>query len=230
MIVLYRVSPYKSSNPSPYMAEDKFDQVIMSFNSLVGAFGNNRPERFYFISDGAEEWKSNFISRLGGVEAHWINSAHGNFQSYKQQLSIAETFEDKVILLCEDDYLWRPNVFQHLELAAETLGLTFPYDHPGHYIEERFGRFKQMTLLNGLTYRKCLSNTLTFAATSEFIKTYMDILSNHGTMDHEMFSLISETEDMWCPTHSFATHLVTGLLAPNVQWDEIAKVYSQDLK
>lgn len=226
MIVILRISPNKSIHESPFHNDSKKNLALMCFRSLSLArdFTDERYE-LIVVSDGAEEWKSEIAC------SKWIDATgKGNFGTFKEQLYQAANYDDETVLLVEDDYLWRPNTLVVLQQAVERLGLVFPYDHPGHYMEQRFTRMKRMEMVGNFTYRKAESNTLTFATTANFIRTYYDILTTHGTNDHEMFSKLSETEDLWCPTYSMATHCVTGLLAPNVDWHQLANVYSSHLQ
>ena len=125
------------------------------------------------------------------------------------------------ILFVEDDYLWRPNTLPLLENALKTLKVLSPYDHPAHYTEERFDKKYETKLIGNEVYRTCPSNTHTFAVTKEVLKKNIALFTRYGVHDHEMFTELNKTDQLWCPAYSFATHLAGGNLAPNVNWREL---------
>ncbi len=210
MKIIYRVTPKLSQHQFPFF-KNKLEMVKTCFSAFKGY-------HVTVISDGADEWREFLPCN------NWIDANHyGNFMTFKTQLEVASSYDD-VVLIVEDDYLFRPGSLEVLEKAVKELDFVFPYDHPSHYVEKRFDDFKRMKLVDGNTYRSCLSNTLTFATTGNFIHSYFDILTGHKTNDHDLFCQLSETEILWCPTYSFATHLVKGLLAPNVKWEMFANV------
>ena len=50
-------------------------------------------------------------------------------------------------------------------------------------------------------------------------------MKKYGVQDHEMFTELNKVSPLWCPTYSFATHLASGCLAPNINWvNEIANL------
>ena len=119
--------------------------------------------------------------------------------------------------MVEDDYLWKPDAIDVIEESLNYFHLVSPYDHPGHYIEDRFKyEPKQLRLWSGHVYREAPSNTLTFACNAWVIKQNLEKIKSFGIRDHEMFQSLGVR--MWVPVPSLATHLVTGLLAPGYDW------------
>lgn len=215
MKVILRISSFNSKNPSPYFPDDKFGRIRMCFDSLKMAGA----EDITVLADTAEDYKIHF----NGYE--WINlTGYGNWGTYREQLKLAEKY-DKV-LLCEDDYLWRPNTIKQAEDFLDVHQLLFPYDHPGHYREGRFSLPWSLCEVKGHTYRQCPSNTLTFFTKGKTIKNNIEVFAGYGTFDHELFTALRERFPIWTPCYSMATHLVSDLLAPNVDWNQFANLYS----
>jgi len=214
MIILLRISPKSFNKPLPLGIKDKSEAVGISLNSLVKAGIENH--RVIVISD---EWGH------GGVPfkfEDWIDKPNeGNEGTFFTQTDVALRYPDEVILYLEDDYLWRPNTLDQLESATKILGFVSPYDHPAHYLEERFDKHYLTVLVDGLTYRTAPSNTLTFAARGDLIQKHQSDLKAYGINDHGMWQSIQTQDKLWNPCYSMATHLVEDCLAPNVLWDMI---------
>lgn len=210
MLILYRTSPYLSVNPNP-MGTYKLGIVERCLESFKKA---NNGSKIIVIADGfLEEEKSSLFTGLTVVDGDG-----GNKETFHQQLDLVCNLpnEEKVMLV-EDDYLWVEGAVAKLERALDELEIVFPYDHPGHYTEERFRhQAKRIVLIDDQTYRDAPSNTLTFATRAYVIKQNIDLIKPFGIRDHELFQ--SLPQDKWCAIPSLATHLATGLLAPNRNW------------
>jgi len=211
MIVFYRVSPFLSSNPNP-LGNNKdliIEKCLDSFQKT-----NDINAEVVFINDSlSEEWV-NKLKKIGKV----INSDSGNIETFHKQLDeVCKLPNEEKVLIMEDDYLWRANTLSLLNSGLDVLDLISPYDHPGHYREERFiNEPKIIKEINGVIYRTAPSNTLTFACRAWVIKQNLALMKSFGIQDNDMFQALPIK--MWVPTYSFATHLVTGLLAPNIEW------------
>lgn len=205
------------SNKPPAVNWNKYTMLKNCYDSLRKAAGID-PE-IYLISDRLpEQWINQIFDDVKQVIEV---PQSGNEQSFRCQVDTAAKFDGPILLL-EDDYYWRPDTIKHLENAVKVLPFVSPYDHPGHYLEERFDKTYETTLIEGMVYRKAPSNTLTFATTGEILRRHIETIHAHGISDHNMFQALNATGDhLWNPTHSFATHLVGGLLAPNVDWPEL---------
>lgn len=210
MHVLYRVSPYLSTHPSP-LGNNKLEitkTCFESFNRAVDTdidltiIADNLPPEYLHIFEGQRVIPGN----------------GGNIKTFHQQLDIVCTLpnEDKV-LLAEDDYLWMPNSLKTIERSLDEFEIMSPYDHPGHYLEERFkNQPKRIRLIDNQTYRDAPSNTLTFACRAYVIKQNIDLIKSFGVRDHEMFQALGK--DLWVACPALATHTVVGLLSPNRDW------------
>lgn len=215
MKVFYRASPFLSPNPNP-LGKDKMFILKKCWES----FRKTCKEKVFLIADRLEESIIEYIFDKN-IELI-IPKKEGNLGTFWEQLDLVSQLpnEEKVFLV-EDDYLWIEDCFEKIEKALDFLDLISPYDHPGHYLEERFkNEPKKMVLIEGQTYREMPSNTLTFATKAWVIKQNFEMIKSFGLADHEMFTALNEKGiGLWCPVPSLATHLVVGLLAPNRDWD-----------
>lgn len=198
-------------NPSPFFADDKYKLIKMSHDSFLKA--KSPEDKVIYLLDRCPTWADLF--KDGEVI---------NYTGNKRSDSIVKMFEtayelEGKILFVEDDYLWRPDTIKHIESALDTFKLVSPYDHPTHYeMQEEFN----LKRVGDLVYRDGPSNTHTFATTGEYLKEHWDVF-HFGVWDGEMFSKLPDK--VWQPTYSFATHLVEGLLAPNINWGKLVEKY-----
>lgn len=185
-------------------------------NSFLSVFPHTQHD-ITFLLDSVTDEVASWFSPVGKV----IRTELGNIGTFQKQLDlVAQLPDNEKFFLVEDDYLWRPNA-KKIESALDELEIIFPYDHPGHYTEPRFGNEpKLMKLIDNQTYREAPSNTLTFASKAYVVKQNLEHLKSFKIRDHEMFqSLKGSGYNMWCPVPTMASHMVVGLLAPNVDWE-----------
>src|SRR3990167_1532609 len=213
MRIIYRISPFKPDNPALFYSDDKWKLVEMCHNSFLKAGGNNYPTTY--IIDSCD---------CGKIFKEWgeiveINT-HNKNASLLTAYDVASKLNDKILFI-EDDYLWRPDTISLIDTALDVLPVLSPYDHPGHYTEDRFDHRYEIKLIGNQTYRTCPSNTHTFSIQSEVFKQNMEMMKKYGVKDHEMFTELNKVAQLWCPIPSFATHLAVGCLSPNVNWTEL---------
>ena len=209
MKIFYRVSPYLSSNPNP-LGTNKYKIIKRCFKSFKEALGD---QEVIILNDSLHpDWKEIF----DGFEM--VDSPNGNVESFQKQIDlICELPDGEKVMFVDDDYLWVKGSINKIEKALDELVIVSPYDHPGHYREDRFKNdMKKMVLVDNQTYREAPSNTLTFATHAWVIKQNQELIKSFGIRDHEMFMELDH--ELYVPVPSFATHLVTGVLAPNVDW------------
>lgn len=213
MKIFYRVSPFLSSHPNP-LGSDKKKIVYECFNSFKK---NITDQEVTIISDNVPtDWYELFRS------FNVLKSKTGNVATFHRQLEeVFKLDDEEKVFLVEDDYLWTKGSIEKIERALDYVDLVSPYDHPGHYIEERFkNEPKRMILIDTQTYREAPSNTLTFACRAKIIKNNVRVIKRFGINDHGMFQELQRLGTiMYVPVPSLATHLVEGLLAPNVEWN-----------
>lgn len=217
MNILYRICPYPSTNKPPIHADDKLRLADVCLESFLNAI-SSRDEVTFLCDSMPGAW----VGRLSTYGKTIDCSGLGNVGTFHKQVELGKDM-DKV-LFCEDDYLWRPNTVRELEKAIDQLPFVSPYDHPAHYTEERFDKKYELKLIDGLVYRSSPSNTLTFATSKKVLQTVWPRMMTFGVADHEMFTQLSQLGlGIWNPTYSFATHMVRGLLAPNIDWQVYLK-------
>lgn len=213
MKIYYRVSPFLSSHTNP-LGSDKGVIIKTCFDSFKKAITN---EKVIILADRIpEDWREWFH----GYEI--VNSPEGKLASLQNQFALSTNLpDDEKVAFVEDDYLWVPGAFDLINQALEELDLISPYDHPGHYLEERFKyEPKQMRLIGNQTWRQAPSNTHTFATSVKLMKENIDLILSIGISDHEMFVRLAKDKniDMFVPVPSLATHCVSWLMAPNRIW------------
>lgn len=209
MKIFYRVSPFLSihKNPLGQSKEYILEQCLKSFLFQFHNFD------ITFILDHPTDHMRNLFKIHGNI----IETNLDNIGTFHKQLDlVAQLPNEEKVMLVEDDYLWADGAAEIVN-ALDEFEIVFPYDHPGHYIEDRF-RYapKRIVLHNGHTYRDAPSNTLTFATYAYVIKQNLEKIKTFDVRDHELFQALPQ--DKWCAIPAFATHLVEGLLSPNVDW------------
>ena len=220
MKVFYRCYPGLSSHSNPLGTEKKaiFDECLKSF---LSADTENKVE-ITFVSDGVpDDWfdiPALFHPKIIHPPEHSFTGMKSLYSSLSFTIDEIGKLEDNdKVLICEDDYLWLPDTLGKLERALDVMPMISPYDHPGHYTEERFkNQPKKMVLFENHTFRSAPSNTHTFAAPAWVFKKHGEMIKTMG--DHEFFTKVGI--DLYVPVPSFATHCVEGLMAPNVKWIE----------
>lgn len=209
MKVLYRVSPFESPNIVHQFKGRKDELINLCLTSLIKAGATD----ITFLTDRISPDRFKLYGEV--IDC----SGLGNVGTFQKQLELGRQY-DKVFF-CEDDYLWRPNTFTTFENAVDSFDFLSPYDHPAHYIEERFDKHYETKLFNGFTYREAPSNTLTFATSGKLLNDLYIKMLTYGINDHPMFdSLRKDGYRIWNPCYSFATHLAEGWEAPNFPFIE----------
>lgn len=210
MKIYYRASANLSSHPNP-LGKDKYQIITKCFDSFKQSLTD---QELTIIADHMpKEW----LEIFEGFPI--VETQLGNVGTFHWQLETVSNLEpDEKVFLVEDDYLWTDDAIYKIELALDELDLVSPYDHPGHYTEPRFkDQPKKMVLVGNHTYREAPSNTLTFATKAGLVRSSLDLMKSYGISDHPMFQALGA--QMYVPVPSLATHMVEGLLAPNVEWD-----------
>jgi len=205
MKTFYRVSTHLSPNPNP-LGTDKKYILDTCYKSFLKAGGKNIT---FIANDMPDDW---FPKGMPVVKVDKIGSMANLAKVVEEVWKLPD---NEKVFIVEDDYLWLPDTFDRIEKALDVLPIVSPYDHPGHYLEDGFkNQTRKMVLIDNHTWRQAPSNTHTFACKAGIIKANDRLLLTSG--DHEFFTNLGI--DIYVPVPSFATHLVTGLLAPNIDW------------
>jgi len=209
MITIYRACSKKSVGPPPIYKDEPSKTKLLKL--CLESFLRTGPDEIIFLLDRVED--TSIFEKYGKV----IDcGGFGNVGTFHKQIELGKEM-DKVFF-CEDDYYWRPNTFKLLEKAVDYFDFISPYDHPSHY-EPQFGNHFETKMIDGIVYRDSPSNTLTFATSKRVLQDNWIKMMTFGMWDHPMFTSLKEDGfRIWCPTYSFATHMVDGLMAPNVDW------------
>lgn len=215
MLAIVRVSPKMPQSGKPPFFDSKFEMVKACNESFLQAGECNR---IYMLDRCPTEYHEYFHQYGNVFDGSW-----GKKESLWEAYRVAMTNNDNILFL-EDDYLWRPDTLGSLESAVNHFGMVSPYDHPDHYMKDEKSMVEAYEL-DGLTYRFCQTNTHTFAVRHEIFSTHIDAFY-YGLHDWQMFmKLYFEGVRLYAPMYSFATHLVEGKLAPNVDWSSLAEKY-----
>ena len=211
MKIYYRISPFKPDNPAVIFPDDKEKLVKFCHNSFLEAGGTVFDTTY--ILDSCPQWNE-YFKPFGKV----VNiTSHSKVNSLTTAYDFGLHGGDDSFFI-EDDYLWRTGTIPVFEKALKQLKVLSPYDHPAHYLEDRFDKHYLTCLIDNNVYRACPSNTHTFGITKDVFKEHFDLIKGYGVDDHQTFTKLNEYAQLWCPTYSFATHLASGNIAPNVDW------------
>lgn len=222
-----RISPFMpNAGKPPFFGDDKFGMVKACTLSFLAAGGC---ERVYLL-DNCPTAYINWFNKYGkGEVATGIWGKKGSlYAAYDFARRRLKTDSDTILFL-EDDYLWRPNTLADLDSAILRFGMATPYDHGSHYVQDR-GQCMDVYAHGNLTWRWCRTTTHTFGVTG---KVFTDVPDDfyYGLHDWQMFTKLDiDGHRIYSPMYSMATHLVTGALAYNTNWEDIANWYKQKVR
>lgn len=214
-MIIYRVSSLNQWNPSPIYGDDKWKLVNFCHNSFLKA--NNGEPVTYMLDRCPQDWVD-YFSKYGKVMNHEGEKGYDVIGSVNRMFEYAKGIDGKILML-EDDYFWRKDAIKRLLRGLDEFVLVSPYDHPAHYTEVRYADFKfRLRLLDDMVWRNSPGNTHTLGTTGEYIRKYWDKFSA-GKYDTPFYE--SLPDQVWNPLPSLATHMVKGLLAPGIDWEEL---------
>ncbi len=198
------------------MGEDKLKLVLACHKSFLAA---GDCERIYLLDACPPEWEQYFQPFGKVIMAEKL----GKWQSLYCAYDIAKKAQKDVLFL-EDDYLWRPDTLEKLKSGLDRYGMVSPYDHPGFYAKHE-KTCTEIHVHGQELWRRCPTNTHTFAVKYELFMKYIQHFY-YKVNDWIMFTKLGyEGLSLYTPLLSFATHLVDGLLAYDVDWEELAGKY-----
>jgi hypothetical protein len=129
------------------------------------------------------------------------------------------------ILFLEDDYLWRPNTLIPFMEGLNRFGFVSPYDHPDFYYKDEPTAIGARVVGTHL-WRRCPTNTHTFGVRRGVLEDFYDEF-DQNQFDWLMYTRLAvKGIPCFTPLTSFATHINSGHLAYNVDWESLAKSYS----
>ena len=222
MIVLYRITSIKSTNPSPLYQEDKNKLNEFCLESFLKFYIDVKP-KIIFLADHCDcQTMIRDLCLKHGYDYEIRNSNHGINQAMLESYKIVSKIDDYV-LLAECDYLYRGIEGKIFLKSLEELKLVSPYDHLNYYKDKKLHSATcDIKLVDGKHFRTTERNTMTWGCHSDLIKENLDMLNSHGYLDGQVwYDLKDKGYDLHVPILSMATHMVKNYLAPGVNWEEL---------
>lgn len=215
----------KSTNPSPYLYDDKFELNRLCLNSFVGAFAEVDPF-VHFLMDYCEEKYVKMVNEVCPFDKTMEFTKIGINETMLRAYEIAADADDYV-LMQECDYLWRPKMGKQYLEALKQLDIVSPYDHKNFYVDKNLhSETCQIKLIDDYHFRTTERNTMTWGTHSRIIDTYYDLFTKYGYLDDLIWKeLANEGIKLWVPIPSMSTHLCVGNMAPSIDWEKIYEKY-----
>lgn len=170
----------------------------------------------------------------------------GNSPSYRKALDIAlGTSPESLIYFAEDDYLYSPQAFVGLFDAFDSIpeaDYVTLFDHRDRYVRRDDSRrgYSRVYVAGGRHWRTVESTCMTFGARLGRLKkdawihrlatipgTPRDRLLWRLTQGEKWFALKVPKRRLIGPLPSLATHMDPEGMAPNVDWEQVAKSVSE---
>jgi len=229
MKVIYRMCGIASTNPSPVLQNYKDLLNELCLRSFVIGCGDLLPS-VHFLCDFCPDSYTKMIE--GIVPMSWLQSMTieytriGINETAMRAYEIAQDVSD-VVLFQECDYLYRPGSVKKLLRATQDLGLVSPYDHLNFYIDHTIhSETVGLKLVEDHHFRTAERNTMTFATRPDVFASGRDIFNRYGYLDNDVWhELRALGHQLYTPIPSFATHMVSGFMAPSVDWKSLWQMY-----
>lgn len=226
--VFYRMCPYNNGK-SPIFTDDKLGLVRFCLESFVEAF-RATSLRITFILDSCDASYRTWIERHVPFQKeilHFVGlGSEGSF--FKQIELAAQLKPDELVYLAEDDYYYVAGAGEKLVAAISRFDFVTPYDHVAHYSEPLAAEPCHMAFYAGHHWRTYSSTCLTFGTKAGAVCENQDIIYQHGVSDSLMWPQVlrkgrwgRKGYRLYGPVPSLATHLVSGLLAPGINWEDV---------
>jgi len=228
--VFYRVCPY-SNGKSPIFTDDKPGLVRFCLESFVEAFQASSL-RITFILDSCDASYRTWIERHVPFQKEIVHfDGLGSEGSFFKQVELATRLEpDELVYLAEDDYYYVAGAGEKLVAAIARFDFVTPYDPLDHYSGLQAAEPCHMALCAGHHWRTHGSTCLTFGTRAELIVKNQRLIYQHGVSDSLMWPHLLRKRRwgrrgprLYGPIPSLATHLVSGLLAPGINWEDVWK-------
>lgn len=226
--VFYRVCPYNNGK-SPIFADDKLGLVRFCLESFVEAF-RATSLRITFILDSCDASYRTWIERHVPFQKEVLHFVGlGNEGSFFKQIELAAQLEpEESVYLAEDDYYYVAGAGEKLVAAISQFDFVTPYDHLQYYSRPPASEPCHITLCAGHHWRTHGSTCLTFGTKAGMVFKNRDIMYQHGVSDFLMWRQVLRKRRwrrkeyrLYGPIPSLATHLVSGLLAPGINWEDV---------
>lgn len=165
----------------------------------------------------------------------------GNSPSYRKALEMAVALPaDALVYFAEDDYLYRPEAFEKILAAFDTLpnvDYITPFDHLDRYIRRDDSRrgYSRVYVAGGIHWRTVESSCMTFGARVRRMRsdawihrlgtvpnTPRDRIIWRCALGEKWFFWKFPKRTLVGPIPSLATHMEPAGMAPNVDWERVA--------
>lgn len=140
--------------------------------------------------------------------------------------------DNDLIYFLENDYLHVPNWVDKLHSLLKSpipFDYVSLYDHKDKYqFSERFhnshlGLMSKLYVTDHHHWRTTPSTCASFIVNSRTLREDSDLIKKGG-MDHQFFEVLNNKgRILLSPIPGLSTHLLTGLMSPIVDWEEISK-------
>jgi hypothetical protein len=220
MVVFYRMCDIPSTNPSPIYNDDKFSLNRMCLQSFVAAFRSISPTVVFICDFCPKEIYTELLETYCPFVYTVQFTEIGSNETMRLAYKLAKDTDDTIFLFQECDYLYLPAIGNRFIRTIETLGIVSPYDHPDFYTQPLMhGKSTELTIVADQHYRQARRNTMTFGMTKTILKEEYAILRYYGYLDNDVWQQLREDgHNLYTPIPTFATHMVTNLLSPGVDW------------
>lgn len=228
LYVFYRICPFGGGN-RPLCDGDKMGLVRLCLLSFVEAF-QATPVHVTFLLDscdqGFREWIEAHVPLEKTVLSFFGLGHEGSF--FKQIELACRLPEEALVYLAEDDYYYLEEAGPKLAAAIGRFDFVTPYDHPDLYGPAHAAEDSHLVLQAGHHWRTQGSTCLTFGAKAGTLSQVQETLFRHGISDHPMWLHLLRGRSrfsgraayrLYGPVPSLATHMVSGFLAPGVNWE-----------
>ena len=222
MHVIYRLCSIPSTNPSPIFQSDKFRLNKLCLKSFVRGYADIRPT-VYFLLDYCGGEYDEMIAENCPFDHVIEHTELGINGTCLRQYELARESDHDVIVFAECDYVYQDNIGLKMDIAIRELGLVSPYDNLNFYLDSDLHANQcEIKLVTGHHFRSVERNTMTFGVRSDIFRDNYDIFYKHGYLDGQVwYDLLEAGQKLWTPLPSIATHMVTGYMAPWVDWKAI---------
>lgn len=222
--VFYRICPYPATK-SPIFDDDKLTLVTFCLKSFKKAFKNVDYKITFILDSCPPVYSIEIDNMMEGKENIIEGEKMGDRGSLLKQVELASKLEnDDKVYFAEDDYIYLPGAGAKLVEALDEYAFVTLYDHPDYYTETQYLKDKVISISANHHWVSRMSTCHTFGTKAIYLKENGDVFNENAPNDFKSWSKITKTEILVSPIPSLATHMVTWLLAPTINWGyEMAK-------
>lgn len=237
---------YRSTGGDNKKNRPPYYSKMLCLRSFLGAFEPVRGRaEITFVNDGPmPDDRLAIMERYGKIVSF---PGLGNSPSYRETLALAVALPpDSLVYFAEDDYLYMPQALEKLLAAFDEIPAAeyvTLFDHMDRYTRSDDSRrgYSRLYLAGGLHWRTVESTCMTFGARVRTLqsdawihrlgtvpKTPRDRTIWRCTQGEKEFFWKFPKRTLVGPIPSLATHMDPEGLAPNVDWEAVAREVMED--